>query len=207
MWIFFIPALVTAIGINLGNVLEAPVEGAWAPVAQEYYFDDYKARGFSSVRIPVRWDNHTQRSAPYAIEPAFMARVRQVVGWSLARNLTVIINAHHDDWVNNEKDFEAMLPRYLAVWKQVSAAFADAPAALLRFETLNEPTNLTITQLNEMHARVLPVMRVGGENPVREVYLVGLSWDGADWLLAHPDAVTFPPLASGAPDPHLRFEV
>jgi hypothetical protein len=39
MWIFFIPALVTAIGINLGNVLEAPVEGAWAPVAQEYYFD------------------------------------------------------------------------------------------------------------------------------------------------------------------------
>ena len=34
------------IGINLGNVLEAPNEGEWSPVAQEYYFDDYaKVRG------------------------------------------------------------------------------------------------------------------------------------------------------------------
>ena len=36
-------ASATALGINLGNVLEAPMEGAWAPAAQEYYFDDYKA--------------------------------------------------------------------------------------------------------------------------------------------------------------------
>ena len=46
-----------------------------------------------------------------------------------------------------------------------------------------------MAQLNEMHAKVLPIMRGGGNNPTREVYLVGLSWDGADWLLAHPDAV------------------
>ena len=195
-----------AIGINLGNVLEAPVEGAWAPAAQEYYFDDYKSRGFTTVRIPVRWDNHTQPNAPFTIDPAFMTRVQQVVVWSLSRNLTTIINAHHDDWVNSEAHYEAKLPRYLAIWAQVAAAFAAAPAAL-RFETLNEPTNLTIAQLNDMHAKVLPVMRAGGNNPSREVYLVGLSWDGADWLLQHPDAVVFPLLPSGVPDPHLRFEV
>jgi endoglucanase len=205
--LFSLLPLVSGIGINLGNVLEAPTEGAWAPVAQEFYFSDYKARGFSAVRIPVRWDNHTSQQPPYTVDPTFMARVQTVVGWSLARNFTTIINAHHDDWVNSEKDFEAKLPRYLAIWRQVAAAFASAPAALLRFETLNEPTNLTLAQLNDMHARVLPVMRVGGENPVREVYLVGLSWDGADWLLQHPDAIEFPPLPNGSVDPHLRVEV
>ncbi len=210
-------------------MLEAPVEGAWAPAAEQYYFDDYVNRGFTAVRIPVRWDNHTARAPPYAIDPTFLARVQQVVGWSLSRNLTTIVNAHHDDWVNSEANFEAMLPRYLAIWAQVAATFASAPITL-RFETLNEPSellrsprrhrarqpaprklrpntqpgntpqtqpaNLTIAQLNEMHAKVLPVMRAGGgNNPTREVYLVGLSWDGADWLLAHPDAVVrFSPL-------------
>ncbi len=88
-----------ALGINLGNVLEAPTEGAWAPAAQEYYFADYKQRGFTTVRVPVRWDNHTAQAAPYTIDPSFMARVQQVVGWSLAQNLTTIINAHHDECV------------------------------------------------------------------------------------------------------------
>jgi len=261
-------ASANALGINLGNVLEAPTEGAWAPAAQEYYFADYKQRGFTTVRVPVRWDNHTAQDAPYTIDPSFMARVQQVVGWSLAQNLTTIINAHHDECVkkahpaatfaqatNNpspphtlslpslqldqrreklwcvwrttpdcsessrplatsqlrppapQHPTAAKLPRYLAIWQQVAAAFAAAPTRL-RFETLNEPTNLTIDQLNDMHAKVLPVMRAGGgNNAAREVYLVGLSWDGADWLLAHPDAVVFPPLPSGAADPHLRFEV
>ncbi len=120
-------------------MLEAPVEGAWAPAAEQYYFDDYVNRGFTAVRIPVRWDNHTARAPPYAIDPAFLARVQQVVGWSLSRNLTTIVNAHHDDWVNSEANFEAMLPRYLAIWAQVAATFASAPITL-RFETLNEPS-------------------------------------------------------------------
>jgi len=30
------------IGINLGNTLDAPTEGAWAPKAEESFFDEYK---------------------------------------------------------------------------------------------------------------------------------------------------------------------
>ena len=43
-------------GINLGNTLEPPQEGAWnnGP-AQESYFDAYVEAGFTNVRIPVRW--------------------------------------------------------------------------------------------------------------------------------------------------------
>ena len=46
-------------GINLGNTMEPPTEGGWnnGPV-QERYFDDYVAAGFSTVRVPVRWDRH-----------------------------------------------------------------------------------------------------------------------------------------------------
>lgn len=74
----FIVGAAHAIGINLGNVLEAPKEGNWAAPAQAYYFDDYKSAGFSFVRIPVRWNNHTQNSAPYIIDASFLARVAEV---------------------------------------------------------------------------------------------------------------------------------
>ena len=123
-----------ALGINLGNVLEAPTEGAWAPAAQEYYFTDYLGAGFTFVRVPVRWDEHTGRAPPYAIAPAFLARVQQVVGWALARNLSAIVNTHHDDWADCAANWTAVKPRFLAIWTQVSAAFAAAPADLLSFE-------------------------------------------------------------------------
>jgi len=193
------------LGINLGNVLEAPTEGAWAPAAQEYYFEDYKSAGFAFVRIPVRWDEHTGASPPFAVNETFLARVREVAGWATARNLTAIVNAHHDDWIDSEAHYAARKPRFLAVWAQVAAAFAPVPDALLRFEVINEPVNLTIAQLNDMYASVVPVMRAA--NPTRAIYLGGLSWMSPYWLAANPDAVVFPPLASGEADPNLHLEV
>lgn len=192
------------IGINLGNVLEAPTEGAWAPAAQEYYFDDYVTQGFTRVRVPVRWDQHMGQAAPYAIAPDFMARVHEVVGWGLARNLTVLVNSHHDDWIDNSTQFAAQLPRFLALWSQVAASFASAPPTLL-FEVLNEPVNLNIDQLNQLYAAVVPLMRA--QNPTRAIYLGGLSWMSAYWIASHPDAVAWPALPSGQADPHLRLEV
>jgi aryl-phospho-beta-D-glucosidase BglC (GH1 family) len=48
--------------------------------AQEYYFDDYKKAGFTCVRIPVRWDLHTEKTAPYKVDEAWMNRVEKAVG-------------------------------------------------------------------------------------------------------------------------------
>jgi endoglucanase len=198
-------AATAAIGINLGNVLEAPTEGAWAPAAQEYYFDDYVSAGFKVVRIPVRWDEHTGTSPPFAIDGTWMARVETVVGWALARNLTAIINTHHDDWINSESTFSTMLPRFLAVWTQVAARFAAAPP-LLRYEVVNELTNLTVNQLNTLYAAVVPVMRGGGGgNAQREIYLGGLSWMSPYWI--ESNNFSWPPLADGSRDAHLRLEV
>ena len=40
-------------GINLGNVLSAPIEGNWSGAATEQYFLDVAEAGFSNVRIPI----------------------------------------------------------------------------------------------------------------------------------------------------------
>ena len=40
-------------GLNLGNVLSAPVEGNWAGAATEQYFIDVANAGFTNVRIPM----------------------------------------------------------------------------------------------------------------------------------------------------------
>ncbi len=195
------------IGINLGNVLEAPTEGAWAPAAQQYFFDDYVTQNFTRVRIPVRWDKHTGAAPPYAIDAAFLARVQEVVGWSLARNLSTIVNSHHDDWVSSANDtaFAAALPRFVAIWRQVAAAFSGAPATL-SFEVANEPVApLSLASLNAMYAAVLPVVRA--QHPTRTVYIGGLSWMSPDWIAKNPDAVVFPKLASGAIDRNIALEV
>lgn len=215
-------------GINLGNVLEAPLEGQWAPVAQEYYFDDYLAAGFDYVRVPVRWDLHMDTNPPYEINASWLARVHEVAGWGLARNMTVLINSHHDDWIDNATTFPQMLPRFQALWTQVSASFATAPLALL-FEVYNEPHEITLSQLNEMYASIVPIIRgSGGNNAVRPVYLGGLSWMSgkaphgcstlsrkstlalgsfaAYWMVDNPNAVVFPTLPDGSRDPALRLE-
>ena len=192
------------VGINLGNCLEAPTEGAWAPVAQDYYFDDYVAEGFTRVRVPVRWDEHMGTTPPYAIDATFMARVHEVVGWGLSRNLTVVVNSHHDDWIDSEANFSAQLPRFLALWRQVADSFSTAPPSLL-FEVINEPVSLTLAQLNQLYSGVVPLMRAS--NPTRPIYLGGLSWMSPYWIAKNPDGVVFPPLPSGAPDPSLRLEV
>ena len=202
-------ATVADLGINLGNVLEAPTEGAWAPAAQEYYFDDYASRNFSFVRIPVRWDKHTGTSAPYAVDATFLARVHEVAGWALARNLSVVVNSHHDDWqdVADDEAFRAALPRFVALWAQVAASFSEAPLALA-FEVFNEFHLISIANANALYAAVLPVMRAGGgNNGDRAVYLGGLSWMSPNWIDSNPDAIVWPKLANGAEDPNLRLEV
>ena len=189
---------------QLGNVLEAPTEGEWAPAAEEFYFNDYVSRGFQLVRVPVRWDKHTDTASPFTVDATFLARVQTIVGWGLSRNVTVIVNTHHDDWIDDTNAYASLKPRFVAIWAQVAAAFADAPSNL-RFEVINEPIKLTITQLNDLYAAVVPVIRAA--HPVRPIYLGGLSWMSPYWVINNPDAIAWPALASGEEDPNLRLEV
>lgn len=193
-----------AVGINLGNTLDAPVEGQWAKEAQEYYFDDYVTAGFSAVRVPVRWDKHTGLRAPYTIDNTFLDRVETVVKWSTRRNLVTIVNCHHEDWLDGASDdavFNATLPRLVAIWSQVASRFAAYNESTLAFEVYNEPHyNMTTVWLNQMNAAVLPAIRA--TNPTRNVLFGGLKFMNPTWIATNPDALSFP---SG--DGHVFLEV
>src|SRR5262245_59221200 len=82
-------------GINLGNALEAPSEGAWGVRLKPEYFKAIKEAGFASVRLPCKWSAHAESQAPYTIDETFAKRVDWAIDQALANNLNVIVNVHH----------------------------------------------------------------------------------------------------------------
>src|SRR5689334_22578342 len=165
-------------GVNMGNMLEAPQEGEWGLFVQEEYFDLIKEAGFDFVRLPVRWNSHAEQEFPYAIDPAFFARVDEIVNWALARDLAVIVDFHHyeemmwDPWSNKD--------RYLGIWKQVAEHYKDFPSSVL-FELLNEPNDqLNASLWNEYLAQSLAIVRE--TNPGRDVVIGPTSWNAYDWI-------------------------
>src|SRR5262249_48597152 len=91
-------------GINLGNALEAPKEGAWGVTLQAEYFKTIKDAGFASVRLPVKWSAHAQADAPYTIDPKFAARGDWAIDQALANQLNIIVNVHHYDEMASRPD-------------------------------------------------------------------------------------------------------
>ncbi|MCB9641836.1 MAG: glycoside hydrolase family 5 protein [Myxococcales bacterium] len=144
-------------GMNLGNALEAPVEGEWGVTIQSTMFQHLREAKFQSVRIPVRWSAHVSMSPPYTISSDFFLRMDQVIQQALENGLAVVINDHHDDALYEEP--EKHQERYLATWKQIATRYRDKPL-MLYFEPLNEPHgNLQGERWNQMIPRVLEVIR------------------------------------------------
>jgi endoglucanase len=123
-------------GINFGNILEAPSEGAWGLRFDDEFPTLVKEAGFDSVRIPVRWSAHTADQAPYLIEEAFLARVHHIVNKSLDADLKVVLNIHHFEELYEAP--EQNREKFLAIWRQLSKEFQHHSDQLV-LEILNEP--------------------------------------------------------------------
>ena len=174
-------------GINLGNTLEPPTEGAWNNgSAQESYFDAYVEAGFSNIRVPVRWDQHTANNAPFAINESWMDRVEQVVDWGLSRGFYITLNGHHEDWLKNNYNDPNLRARYDAIWVQVAERFKNKSDKLL-FEIINEPKGMTVAQVDDLNQRILGIIRAN--NPTRIVIFSGNEYSNSEQLLvaAIPD--------------------
>lgn len=174
-------------GINLGNTLEPPIEAGWNnPAAEEYYFDLYKEAGFETVRIPVRWDEHTSKTFPYTIDSNWLNRVEKILDWGLARDLFIVVNSHHDNWIKENYTNPDIRERFDSIWSQISVRFKDKSEKLI-FEVLNEPHGLDKTQNDDMHARIISIIRK--TNPTRLIIFQGHDWGGSNELLqaAIPD--------------------
>ncbi len=166
-------------GVNLGNALEAPYEGAWGVVLHERYFQLIKEAGFDTVRVPVKWSAHAALEPPYTINEDFLRRVGWVVDRAIAHGLNVILNVHHYDEFVAEP--EAHWVRFLALWDQIAHRFAAFPDTVL-FELLNEPHGRVTSSLwNELLQQALATIRPA--NPRRWVVIGPVEWN-------HPQALS-----------------
>ncbi|OXM66948.1 glycoside hydrolase family 5 protein [Amycolatopsis vastitatis] len=171
-------------GINFGNALDALGDGPELPL-DERYFDEVAEAGFDTVRLPVRWSAHAEAAPPYSIDPAFFERVDAGVDAALRRGLNVVVNVHHYHEFCAEP--EEHRPRFLALWQQIAARYADHPGRLC-FELLNEPRgHLTAARWNVVLAEALAVVRA--VNPERTVIIGPAEMNGPEALneLSVPD--------------------
>ena len=100
--------------------------------------------GFDSVRIPITWGgaNKTEErldsASPYSVDPSFMSRVEELAGWAIDAGLTVVINAHHEDWIRTKtgSNLIAAKPRFEALGgKSPSDSKTGHPSSFSRFST------------------------------------------------------------------------
>jgi endoglucanase len=175
-------------GINFGNMLDAPKEGAWGLRVEDRFIDLVGAPGFvQSVRLPVRWSNHAAADAQAAIDPAFMARVDSVVRRLLDKGVTVVLNMHHYRQLDGDPldpaeaavDPSVVDLRLLAMWRQIARHFAAFDQRLV-FEIYNEPHGRLDTRWNDLLSRALRVIRES--NPERVVVVGPVVWNSASAL-------------------------
>lgn len=167
-------------GWNLGNTLEPPDgEGTWGPAATQALINSVADSGFNTVRLPVAWNSHANQSN-YQIDPAWMARVKQVVDWCYARNLYVVLNSHWDrGWLeNNITDTvnSSINARMQSYWTQIATTFAGYDHRLL-FAGANEPDCDTAAEWATLRTYyntfISAVRATGGNNTNRWLVIQG----------------------------------
>ena len=136
------------VGWNLGNQFECSAPGqdgesmqigmpdnsikaetSWGnPVVTKKTIKAVKEAGFNAVRIPVRWQCHITNQQAMSIDKVWLARIKEVVGWCLSNDLKVIINTHHDKWlegrpINQYKDENNQ--KLALLWLNIASEFAN----------------------------------------------------------------------------------
>ena len=203
------------VGWNLGNQFECSAPGqdgesmdignpegsinaetAWGnPVVTEAMIQAVKNAGFNAIRIPIRWQCHITDVSKMSIDQAWIARIKEVVGWCLDNDLKVIINAHHEKWLESRPTYEYKdknCEKLALLWKNIASAFADYDSRLA-FAGTNEvhikdnwgkpePENLAVQ--NAYNQTFVDAVRAtGGNNAKRHLIVqtyVCNPWFGID---------------------------
>lgn len=134
-------------GWNLGNQLECSAPGqdgesmqignpegsikaetAWGnPAITKNTIKAVKEAGFNAIRIPVRWQCHITNATAMSIDKAWIKRVREVVDWCLENDLKVIINTHHEKWLEGRPTYQYQAEnnqKLALLWMNIASEFA-----------------------------------------------------------------------------------
>lgn len=183
------------LGINLGNALDSTgtwfektveaQETAWgSPIITEDAIKGYAAAGFGVMRLPVSWTVLMDENGK--IDPDFMDRVEEIVGWILDSGMKCILNTHHDGWSGKvAADRDGGLELYKNMWTQIADRFKNYGEDLM-FESMNEEgfdslwnryggtsgKSEAYALFNELNKTFVDVIRSsGGNNPERHLLL------------------------------------
>ena len=174
-------------GINIGNTMEVPGgETGWGnPKVNELYIQGLKDAGFNAIRIPCAWDSHIVNAANHTIDPAWLDRVSEVVGWIVDRDMYAIVNIHWDGgWLEenvNVASKDKVLPKQKALWTQIADKLNGYNERLL-FAGTNEPYQSRQDQFGTSEMGVLleyeqafvdAVRATGGNNLKRTLVVQG----------------------------------
>jgi len=172
----------TGMGMNFGNTMDSPNDGDWVSgKITDAQVKFVKKIGFNAVRIPLNWVwTHLSDRKKATIDPAWLARVKQVVGYCVTNDVYVIINAHADlGWLEdnvNALKKDSVNAMQKAIWEQIATTMRDFDEHLI-FAGTNEPKADNAEQmaiLNGYHETFINAVRsTGGRNSYRVLVVQG----------------------------------
>lgn len=144
------------IGWNLGNSLDSTNDNltiesspkkfaeSWGnPEPTTELIDAVKKGGFNTIRIPVSWYPHLyQENGTYKIDDKWMSYVKKFVDYAYNQDMFVILNIHHENFINVPQFTDATLAdasaKLTGIWTRLAEEFKDYDQKLI-FEGMNEP--------------------------------------------------------------------
>ncbi len=178
-------------------------ETCWGnPATTEAMIKAVQEAGFNAIRIPVRWEGHIVDYDQMTIDPQWLARVKEVVDYAIGLDMLVVINTHHESWLENNPYYEfqeKINDRLTKIWTQIATTFADYDDHLA-FAGINEvqvnwsqPTAENHAVQNSYHqAFVNAVRATGGKNYYRNLVVQTYSCNpyyGLNGLVVPDDVV------------------
>jgi len=168
-----------------------PFEDAWGnPKVTPELFTAVKNAGFKTVRIPVSLLKAIGPAPEYTIDPAWFARVKEVVDYAYNQGLYVLLDGVHGDgyttingaWLLvTASDQAAVRDKYRKIWTQYANTFRDYDEHLI-FESMNEvfdgnyydPDYALYQNLNAFNQVFVDTVRqTGGNNSSRWLLVPG----------------------------------
>lgn len=144
-------------GVAITQYLELPTGDPKRIQFSAEEFVQIRTEGFDHVRLPVAWHLHLEGRQGSAVSTQFLAEVDALVAAAQKQGLGVILGFH--GFAELTSSPVSGTARFLAIWEQVSRAYAHASESLA-FELLDEPAGEVPTKnLMSIYAELIPLIR------------------------------------------------
>jgi endoglucanase len=144
-------------GVNLTNWFQ--YNSAQQVQFTRYTFDDFQdiqSLGVDVIRLPISLHDMTSGAPDYTVDPLLFFFLDQIVDWTEALDLHLILDNHSfDPAVNTEMGVYNIL---IAVWPQMAEHF-KARGPNLYYEILNEPHGISDIAWNTIQLNVVSAIR------------------------------------------------